>query len=237
MRSGYCFANVFGEAHGHRAFADVALVSHFDHGRGQLEGDTLGVGEGGAGGRQDQLAHLARVVQGQELRHPAAHGVPAHDGVAGAHVVHNGGHVVGEHVGGVGYGRLAGAAGATVVEGDALVIPGVLRHRIHLPHLAVARRLADEYERPSLAAHLVIELYVIALQNRHGINLPSVSLQAAGLLPLLRQPGFVRVNPQPDLRGPCAMRVRSLIRGQGALTKDRTGPPGCPAGSFRPGGR
>src|SRR5215471_15702654 len=60
--------------------ANVTLVAPFDHFFGDSQRDSLLPRMRRAAGSENQLADLARIIQRDELRDSAAHGMTAHDG-------------------------------------------------------------------------------------------------------------------------------------------------------------
>ena len=114
---------LLGPAHLDGVVPDVFLVTHLHHLRGDPKRDAVGAGMGGPGRGEDKLLHPLGVLQGQQLRHPAAHGMAADDGLGGVEVVHDRGNVVGEHAGGVAHGGAGGPARAPVIGDDGAVVP------------------------------------------------------------------------------------------------------------------
>ena len=166
-----------GPAHLDGVVPHVFLVAHLHHLGGDPEGYAAGAGVGRPGRGEYELVHPPGVLQRQQLRHPAAHGMAAHHGPGGVQVVHDRGHVVGEHARGVAHGGPGGPSGAPEVRDDGAVVPGELGRLEQVPHVSVARGLRDEDERPSVPVDLVVDVGVADVQRWHDV-LPNPSRNA-----------------------------------------------------------
>jgi len=115
FRRGPCVAEHKPPSNRPRWYApDIFLVTHLDHLFGDSEWNPRLSRVRCAAGGEDQLAGIPRVLERQELRDPAPHGMTADHRALKAEIIEHGGCIGREHVPAVFRGRLAGQAGAAI---------------------------------------------------------------------------------------------------------------------------
>lgn len=113
---------LFGPADQNRMVPLILLVAPFDHFLTDLERQPFGFRIVRSGGGQYEFAHLFGMVEGQELRDSAAHGMTDHDGVFGVQVIHQTDEVIAKHLRRIIDGRFARLPGAAVIMDDHAMI-------------------------------------------------------------------------------------------------------------------
>src|SRR5262245_62144254 len=117
--------------------ANVTLEAHANHVAAHGERNALRPGMRRAAGSKDELSNFVGVVQCQQLRDDAAHGVTADNRLFQIQMIENRGSVVGEHLNRIFLYCLAGLAGTSVVEDNDFVVLRKFPYLIKSPSLMI----------------------------------------------------------------------------------------------------
>ena len=110
---------------------------------------------------------LARIVEGEQLRDDAAHGMAADDRLLDSQMIEQCRGIVGEHFDRVFLYGLARFSRAAVVEHDDSVIARKFRDLVKFPGLMIETGDAAEQKRRAIAVNFVVDLRVLAFEKWH----------------------------------------------------------------------
>src|SRR5689334_7737357 len=147
--------------------ADVTFESEPHHIAAHRQGNALRAGMRAAARSQDQFLDLARMVEGEQLRDHATHGMPADNRLLGIQTIEQCRGIVGEHFDGVLLYGLARFSRAAVVKHNYPMITRKFADLVKFPRLMIETRDAAEQKWWAIAVNLVVDLRVLAFEKGH----------------------------------------------------------------------
>jgi hypothetical protein len=141
--------------------ADVSLEAQLRHAAAHAQRNPLRVRMRGSARSKNQFFYFKRMIECQELRHDAAHGMAADDCLFNVQRVENRHSIFDKQLDRIFLHGLAGLSRAAIIEDNDLMIAREFRHLMKFPGLVIATGHTAKKKRRALAVDFVVDFRVL----------------------------------------------------------------------------